>query len=295
MRHIFILLISCLLYSCNLNQSNRTYSNLIVGNDSVIDTGKMAKMRLTNANEYSKVLDLLDQGDLASLDLAGMLFKNCEADTATRDSMFVVYSDFFNNLAANYLENNESVSDQLANSPSSEAISKLKANLLSYGILLRPSEGTFYLEPLTEYLFRNFGDGLSQAYREYLAIASREQHAQFAEDGSILIPTDSLISRIIAWEKFMTRYPDFISNKIVHDQYTQYLGAFLAGMDNSRVFDPETNRLKDSIKISFESFVSKNPESKSAGVVKSYLELLLSTNFNYTDKVDSFLLEKVYY
>ena len=295
MRHIFILLISCLLYSCNFNQSKRTDSNPIAGNDTIIDTGKVANMRLTNATEYSKVLDLLDQGDLASLDLAGMLFKNCEADTATRDSMFVVYVDFFNNLAGNYLENNENVNDQLANSPSLESISKLKTNLLYYGILLRSSEGTFYLEPQTEYLSRNFGDGLSQAYREYLSIASREQQTQFAEDGTILIPTDSLTSRIITWEKFMTRYPVFVSMKMALDQYTQYLGAFVAGMDNSRVFDPDTNRLKDSIKISFESFVLKNPESKSAGVVKSYLELLVSTNFNYTEKVDSFLLEKVYH
>ena len=83
--------------------------------------------------------------------------------------------------------------------------------------------------------------------------------------------------------------------KMAQDQYAQYLGAFLAGMDNSRVFDPETNRLSDSTKTSFESFIVKSPEGKSAEVVKAYLNLLKSTNFNYTDKVDSFLLEKVYH
>ena len=41
--------------------------------------------------------------------------------------------------------------------------------------------------------------------------------------------------------------------------------------------------------------IVKNPESKSTELVKAYLELLKSTNFNYTDRVDSFLLEKVYH
>ena len=93
----------------------------------------------------------------------------------------------------------------------------------------------------------------------------------------------------------MTKYPNFISIKMAQDQYAQYLGAYLAGMDNSRVFDQSTNRLNDSSKVSFEAFILKNPQSNSTEVVKAYLDLLKSTNFNYTDRVDSFLLEKVYH
>jgi len=295
MRYIFILLISSFLFSCNFNQSKNTEINPIARKDSTVDLEKVAQMKLTNPNEYRLVLDKLDQGDLASLDIASMLFKNSMADTLTRDSMFVVFNDFYNNVAGSYLENNEVVNTQLEKSPSSETVKRLKVSLASYGILLSSSEGTFYLEPQTEYLLKNFGMTLSPAYREYLIIGSKEQQERFAEDGTILISSDSLTTRIMTWENFMVRYPDFISIKMAQDQYSQYLGAFLAGMDNSRIFDPATNHLNDSSKVAFESFVVKNSESKSTEVVKAYLELLKSTNFNYTDKVDSFLLEKVYH
>ena len=294
MRYIFILLISSLLFSCNFNQTKKPDVSTRVQNDSAVDTAKVAKMKLTNPIEYRIVLDKLDQGDLTSLDVAGTLFKNCVTDTVTLDSMFVVLNDFYNSVAGNYLENNESANATLEKSPSAAAINQLKSSLASYGILLSSSEGTFYLEPQTEFLLRNFGERLSPAYREYLTIGSKEQQTRFAEDGKILIPSDSLTSRIMTWEKFMARYPDFIAIKMAQDQYAQYLGAFLSGMDNSKIFNTETNRLNDSSKSSFETFVLKNPESKSTETVKAYLDLLKSTNFNYTDKVDSFLLENVY-
>ena len=295
MRTIFILLISSFLFSCNFNQSKSTDTGSLSKSDSTIDPEKIAKMKLTNADDYRKMLDKLDQGELTSLEAASTLFKNSVADTLTRDSMFVVFNDFYNSLAGSYLENNESVNTQLEKSPSSEAVKQLKGSLAACGIILSSSDGNFYLEPQTVYLLKNFGPSLTRAYREYLTIGSKEQQTRFAEDGRILISSDSLTSRIMTWDNFMTKYPDFISIRIAQDQYSQYLGAFLAGMDNSRVFDPSTNRLNDSSRVSFESFIVKNPESNSAEVVKAYLDLLKSTNFNYTDRVDSFLLEKVYH
>ena len=295
MRYIFILLISSILFSCNFTQSKSTGSNLSSKNDSAVDLVKVARMKLSNAIDYHKIVDKLDHGDLSSIDLATKLFKNSVADTIARDSMFVIFNDFYNTLAYSYLENNEVVSTQLQNSPSPEVLNKIKASLANYGISLSSAEGTYYLEPQTEYLLTSFGPGLSSAYREYLTIGSKEQKSRFAEDGAILIPSDSLTARIMMWESFIARYPDFISIKVAQDQYAQYMGAFLAGMDNSRIFSPSTNRLSDSSKVSFESFIVKNPESKSAEVVKAYLEVLKSTNFNYTEKVDSFLLEKVYH
>ena len=295
MRTIFILLIGSFLFSCGFNQTKNSDSSSSTKGDSTIDLVKVMQMKLTNADDYRKVLDKLDPGELTSLDAASTLFKNCVADSVTRDSMFVVFNDFYNSVAGSYLENNENVNTQLEKSPSSEAVKQLKISLASYGILLSSSEGAFYLEPQTEYLLTNFGSLLSPAYREYLTIGSKEQKTRFAEDGTILISSDSLTSRIVTWENFITKYPDFISIKMAQDQYAQYLGAFLAGMDNSRVFDSVTNRLDDSSKVAFESFVVKNPEGNSTEVVKAYLELLKSTNFNYTDRVDSFLLEKVYH
>ena len=198
-------------------------------------------------------------------------------------------------MAGSYLENNETVSSQLEGSPAEEVITRLKSTFAPYGILLSATGGEYSLEPQTEYLLQSFGGTLSPAYREYLTLEEKEQKGRFAVNGTILIPADSLTTRIITWENFLERYPGFVSYKLAQDQYAQYLGAYLAGMDNSRVFDAMSNRLTDSSKVAFEAFVTNHPQGKSSEIVKAYLDLLHTTNFNYTDKVDSFLLEKVYH
>lgn len=295
MRTIFFFFLIGLVFSCDFKQSKNKETNPLAITDSIVDIEKLSGMKLTNPDQYRQVIDKLDQGDLASIDIAKILFENSTADTLTRDSMFVVFNDFFNLAATGYLNNNEVIKEQFENSPSTEVVNKLKNILYTYGILVGSSEGNFYLDPQNDYLLQNFGSKLSSGYRDYLTILSKEQKARFAEDGAILIPVDSLISRIITWENFMSRYPDFISVKMAQDKYAQYLSAFLAGMDNSRVFDRSTNHLNDSVKVSFESFLVKYPQGKSSELVKAYLEMLKSTNFIYSERVDSFLLEKVYH
>ena len=294
MNYFITILIAALFLSCNFSTPKNTADHHSEKVITTVDSAKIARIRLTTPSDYRQALDTLDMGDLTSISIAAILFKNCSADTLVRDSIFMVFNDFLNNVAGSYLENNEKVSLQLGDSPTPEMINQLKRNILSYGILLNSSKGSFYLEPQNEFLLQNFGSALSPAYRQYLAISSREQLERFSEEGTILISADSLASRILSWEDFLVRYPRFCSVGLAQDQYAQYMGAFLAGMENSRVFDPQTNLLKDSSKTSFESFISKNPGSRSSEVVRSYLELLAKLNFMYTDKVDSFLLERVF-
>ena len=213
MRYIFILLIASFLFSCNFNQTPKSDHLPKAVNGPTLDPEKLAQTKLTNAGDYREVLDRLDQGNLVSLDMAGTLFKNCVADSLTRDSMFVDFNDFYNTLAGAYLENNDVISTQLENSPSPEVLNHLKSSLAVYGILLNSSEGNYYLEPQTRYLLQNFGARLSPAYREYLTIECKEQEERFAKDGTILIPVDSLTSRIMTLEDFIARLSRFYLNE----------------------------------------------------------------------------------
>lgn len=293
-RNFYLLLIISIITSCNFVKSNRFGDNPISGNDRIIDLNAIAQMEIASVGAYRDLLHQLDQGDLKSIEVAAALLINCDLDSISCDSMLYDYSNFLDIATNNYLENNVLISTQLATSTSNDTVDKIGEMLAPFGIGLVSSEGAWYLEPQNEYLLKNFGPMLSTAYREYLNIEVQEQKNRFAEDGSILIPLDSLASRIITHENFMARYPDFISGKLAQDQYSQYLGAYLAGMDNSRVFDNVTNLLKDEPRNSFESFIMQYPDKKSADIVKAYLGLLQTTNFYYTDKVDSFLLAKVY-
>lgn len=294
MHIISIVLVLFLFFACNFTQPKGKDSHPQEKHYVTIDTTVIAGIKLASTADYHRILDTIDAGDLLSLDIAGILFRNCTADTLTHDSLFVLLRDFYNHLAEVYLENNEKISSQLVNSPSILTVSTLKTTFAAHGLLLGSSEGTYFLEPQISFLFQKYGSAVSTAYREYLTIESREQKERFIGEGKILITPDSLMSRIITWDHFIGKYPDFVSLRFAQDKYAQYLGAFLTGIEGSKIFDPETTLLSDSSRICFELFIVKNPDSRTTEVVKSYLDLLKSTDFRYTEKVDSFLLEKVF-
>ncbi len=294
MRCVAILLIISLITSCGINRQQGETIHRVNPDDSFPDRVILSKLKVTSAIQYHHWLDRLDPVDLGSLESADILFRNCAADTLSRDSMLFIYQEFRNHLAEIYFENNVQANHQLENFPSPETVNSLKAMFAGRGMLLSSSEGSFYLNPQIRYLSQNFGPGISCACREYLAIETREQEALFSREGRILISADSLSSRILKWEEFIQQNPGFISIRLAKEKYAYYLGAFLAGTDNSRAFDQENNHLNDSLKIAFESFAEKNPDSKSTRVVKAYLQMLSLNDFNYSEKVDSFLLDKVY-
>jgi len=294
MRHLMIPLIFLFLASCGWHLPQGTTSGPVKKEDSFADPAKISLLKLTNSLQYHQALEHLDPVDLASLSAARTLFSNCASDSLTRDSMFVDFNGFLNNLAASYFENNEMVANQLANSPSSETVNSLKASFAVNGLLLSSITGSFSLEPQSGFLLQQFGHVLSGAYREFLSIRSREQESEIDQGGKIQVSVDSLVTRILTLENFIHRNPGFISIRIARENYAHYLSLFLAGEDNSRAFDPDSHQLNDTLKIAFESFAEKNPESKSAQVVKAYLQMLDLNDFKYSEKVDSFLLVKVY-
>jgi hypothetical protein len=259
-----------------------------------MDQEKIAHLKIASAEEYSQALDMLEKKDLKSIDIAIRLFQHAKTDSLSRDSMMVGFNDFLSSVASSYLENNDSLQGRKGIDISDEATRKIKERLAGYGMNLSTSEGEFYLEPSNNYLLHHFGEKISPAYREFLTLSSTEQEQKFADDGTILIPADSIGKRIVTWENFMEKYPYFVSIGKVQDLYAQYMEAYLSGTDNSKVFDPTSNKLKDDLRQSFEAYIAQNPGKKSTSIIKGYFDLLKSNGFVYSEKVDSYILEKLY-
>jgi hypothetical protein len=294
MSRILFALLFLFLAACNLHQTSRGKDSQELSNDSIVDVNKISQMKLTSAEEYNEILDMLDKNNLNSIRLAVKLFQNARADSLARDSMFAGFNDFFALIANSYLENNNILQNKTSEEVSDTTVTRIKSILSEYGMSLTTAEGEYYLEPETNWMLKNFGDNLSTAYHDFLVISAAEQKEKFAEDANVLISPDSLMARIIAWENFIGKYPSFISINKAEDYYTQYLEAFLAGTENSKVFDPTTKRLNENSRKAFEAYIQKNPGRKSSAVVREYYDLLKSSDFLYTNKVDSFMLEKIY-
>ena len=71
--------------------------------------------------------------------------------------------------------------------------------------------------------------------------------------------------------------------------YETYLETLLTGMDNSRVFDFENERLTSEVKKLYESVIKSGPNTKSTEIIKGYYNLLAENDFKYSTKVNDYL------
>jgi hypothetical protein len=295
MVRLFIFLPIILFASCNIRQPKQNASSKELSSDnSVLDINKISQLNLESAREYGEILDALDKNNLNSIGLAIKLYKQAKVDSVSKDSMFADFNDFFALIANSYLENNNVLQNQSSVESADTTVNRIKTLLSDYGMNLTTNQGEYYLEPETEWLLKKFEGNLSHASLDFLTIYAEEQDNKYIGDGNLLVTQNELISRIIKWEDFIGKYPSFISIGRALDYYTQYLEAFLNGTENTNVFDAATKKLNDKTKSAFEAYVKMYPGRKSAQIVREYYDLLKSSDFHYTDKVDSFMLEKIY-
>jgi hypothetical protein len=194
------------LISCNLREGSKNTGSIAAEQVSM-DSEKIAHLKIASAEDYNQALDMLEKKDLKSIDIAIRLFQHAKTDSLSRDSMMVGFNDFLSSVASSYLENNDSLQGRKGIDISDEATRKIKERLAGYGMNLSTSEGEFYLEPDNDYLIQHFGEKISPAYLEFLTISSTEQKQKFADDGTILIPADSIGKRIVTWENFWKNIP----------------------------------------------------------------------------------------
>ncbi len=292
-----------ILFSCNNNQSNKGENRGDeAGQEGNVDVERLSGMKFDFAIDYGDALELLDKGDLQSIDVAITMFNNSTADSISRessscDSMFVGFNDFLASVIQSYYENNlndnADLKKKLKNGEADSEISEFKEPLEKSGINLSTSEGEYYLEADQEYLYQKMNGHLSKASAQFLQLKVRDQKDPLETDGALLLSPDSIASRLIAWEDFILSNPEYASINEAEMLYSTYLSAFLSGTDNSPVFDLDDKKLDDRFKIAYETFATTYPERKSAKVVKQYYDLISANGFKYSDKIGDFLMENV--
>ena len=157
------------------------------------------------------------------------------------------------------------------------------------GLTLLNSEGSYYVDARYDYEYDLFHDRVSPALTEFLKIRKKELKEGFSEDAGMLISFNQLYDRVVIWEDFMTKYPDFFQIKDARFYYSTYLSTLLSGMDNSLPCDTETGILLPEVKKLYLKISLLNDSRKSTNVVKDYVDLLKTTDFKMPDSLDQFL------
>ncbi len=169
-----------------------------------------------------------------------------------------------------------------------EKIKELIRNIQADGFILSLSEGMVYAEIDYPSLSARFGRYASKQVAGYLRIMARETTQHFAEDAALKISPDNLGRRIAAIETFLKENPRFVRRNEVLELGQRYLLAYLIGLNNTPAFNYQTNRLTNRFYQSYQNSIIKFPDTKFAGMIKEYLNLLGENDFRKTKQVVNF-------
>ncbi|WP_338947186.1 tetratricopeptide repeat protein [Fusobacterium canifelinum] len=142
------------------------------------------------------------------------------------------------------------------------------------------------------YYYNIFKDYVTDDYREYLEITSKENEELYYTYGSILVSYDKIADGLLTWENFLKKYPNSDLAEKANEECNTYrriyiLGSYNSptregGWENSELFYIPENNLKE-----FNRFIEKYPDSPTVELIKYYLE-------NYKNKdIEALLNEKI--
>ncbi|WP_339013702.1 tetratricopeptide repeat protein [Fusobacterium animalis] len=148
------------------------------------------------------------------------------------------------------------------------------------------------IREVPNFYYNIFKDYVTDDYRKYLEITSKENEEPYYTDGSILVSYDKIADRLLTWENFLKKYPNSDLAEKANEECNTYrriyiLGSYNSptregGWENSELFYIPENNLKE-----FNRFIEKYPDSPTVELIKYYLE-------NYKNKdVETLLNEKI--
>jgi len=165
----------------------------------------------------------------------------------------------------------------------------LRRFLAARGLRAEFSEGNAYAAENTAAMAPLFERYLSPAMRSFLAIRRAEEDEGYSEDAGLRITWDQLAERIARWERFLDANPGFLLVDEGRYWYDNYLAVYLTGMDNSRVFEIERETLDPRVRASYGRFVTRHPGTRTARIVREYLEVLGRNGWRAEPEVGAFL------
>ncbi|MGE5507351.1 MAG: hypothetical protein ACM3RP_02520 [Chitinophagales bacterium] len=149
--------------------------------------------------------------------------------------------------------------------------------------LVYEGEGAWTVTAAEGFYTRTFGEWLSPAYRDFLALEDVENNHRWAMDAALVIPLEELGRRLAAWETYRRKYPDSPFALVAKRNYVNQLSAFLFGLDNTPPFDRATKKVRPAVVEALTGYVAANPGTPSAKLAAQVLELYKKHKYVYDE------------
>ena len=158
-----------------------------------------------------------------------------------------------------------------------DKLDKQNKFLDSYGLEVVPIEDGFMLTEKKRFYYNLFKNFVTNDYREFLRLYS-EENIDYIEcfDKYVEIIAD----RIVAWEKFLEKYPDSkLKRKVQNMSYT-YRAGYIFRLTSSETRESLMNGKANGAVKEFNRFIRKYPNSPTSDIIKYYLENYKEENIN---------------
>ena len=152
-----------------------------------------------------------------------------------------------------------------------EKLNKQNKFLDSYGLEVTQIEDGFMLTEKKDFYYNIFKNYVSDDYKEFLKLRS-EEIDYFEDSNSFDKYLEIIADKIVAWEKFLEKYPDSkLKRKAQNMSYT-YRAGYIFRLTSSETRESLMNgKANDAVK-EFNRFIKKYPNSPTTEIIKYYLE-----------------------
>ena len=245
--------------------------------------------------QFKKQVSAYQQEGLVAIPVTGRLVNTYISTFSDpdKDSVFVLFNNVFYSQVNRFNDsleiNYKSILERIDRKISDPEITDFKSSLDRCGLTLLRSEGMYYVDEKDDYLYNLFKGRVSRAMTEYLKIRKKELKEGFSNDAELIISFNQLYHRVLTWESFNARYPDFVNREATQNYYATYMSTLITGMDNSPTFDYDTGKLFPELNKLYRKILSRTDSLNSTGTIKEYYELLKNSGFKMPADMDTFL------
>ena len=206
-----------------------------------------------------------------------------------------------NKIYKNYLEDNNKILEKINENDytmldntfyigegdiDKEKLNKQNKFLDNYGLEVVEIEEGFMLTEKKDFYYNIFKNYVSDDYKEFLKLRS-EDIDYFEDSNSFDKYLEIIADKIVAWEKFLEKYPDSkLKRKAQNMSYT-YRAGYIFRLTSSETRESLMNgKANDAVK-EFNRFIKKYPNSPTTEIIKYYLE-------NYKEEdIDTLISKKL--
>jgi len=145
------------------------------------------------------------------------------------------------------------------------------------------ARGTCIIKEVPDFYYKTFKDYVTDDYKEYLKITSKENEEHYVADSGLCISLEELGDRIVTWENFLEKYPNSKLNDKVNNICNSYRRDYILGVPGG-IYD-----YKESAE-EYNRFIKKYPDSPTTELLGYYLE---EVNLDKPENNDSEDLSKM--